>query len=200
MNNNKRVAIFIAASFIIGVAAGQLVSRSHAPAVEAQAAVAPSAHGDMQNAPPQDGACTMDCAKDRPELEARLQKDPNDIEALIALGACDLDMGQPQQGIDRLGRAVVLSKDARQLVQAGVSLARAAETEKAFAAFEKALIADPKDSEALYRAGLLAFHNMGDKGRAVKYWRKYLEVAPQAANAEIIKRAIDQLASEERGG
>ncbi len=202
MNNRKYIAVGVVVGFVLGVGAGQLIPKTEAGAapVVASPASQPAPQDEAHGMPAEGDACGMDCAKERPELEARLAKNPKDIEALIALGACDLDMGNPQQGVERLSQAVMLSTDAKQLVEAGIALAKSAESEKAFAAFEKALVEKPKDSEALYRAGLLAFHNLGDKKRAVSYWTRYLAVAPDAPNAEIIKRAVEQLSKEEQGG
>lgn len=200
MNDQKKLAIGLALGFVIGVIAGQAMPQWSTKTEPVTAAPADhstmSGHGgngEMTAASVE--GLMMECAKERPELEARLQKNPQDVEALLALGACDLDIGDSRQGLSRLSQAAVLTNDPKQLIQAGISFTKVAETEKAFASFEKALLGDPRDSEALYRAGLLAFHNMGDNQKAAQYWKRYLEVAPDAPNAELIRRAVEHIAS-----
>jgi tetratricopeptide (TPR) repeat protein len=196
MNANKAAAIAAAVAFLVGVGVGQVIARmdtaSGTPAVAAEPA---ACHGEMSGhgAPAEGDACEMDCAKDRPALEARLQANPEDVEALIELGACDLSMGDTVSGLDRLSRGAVMATDPALLIKAGIAFARVAESEKAVASFEKALIEDPKNADALYQAGLVSFHNLGDNERAVSYWQRYLEARPDAENAELIRRAVAEL-------
>jgi thioredoxin-like negative regulator of GroEL len=198
MNANKAAAVAAVVAFLVGVGVGQVIAKMDAdtatPAVAAEPA---ESHGDMSGhgggTVAEGDACEMDCAKDRPALEARLKANPDDAEALIELGACDVSMGDTVTGLDRLSHGTVLAIEPGLLIKAGIAFARVAESEKAVASFEKALIEDPRNADALYQAGLVAFHNLGDNARAAAYWQRYLEVKPDAENAELIRRAVAEL-------
>lgn len=193
--NSKSLAITAAVAFVVGVGVGQLIPKSQ-PATQA---VAPSAemnqgHGEADGGMPIGAANpALEYAKERPALEARLQANSEDAEALVKLGICDLMVGDTVTGLDRLSHGAVITNDPRILVLAGIGFAQVAESEKAVAAFEKALIDDPKNADALYRAGLVCFHNLGDTKKAAAYWKRYLEAAPQAENADLIRRAVTEL-------
>ncbi len=204
MNPNRPLALATS----IALAAGIILGRWVVPATsESSASALPSGHPAiaaeaggregqeaMPGVAPGDGCQMENCDVDRPKLEARLAANPNDLEALTALGSCDLDMGSREQGVDRLKQAATLATGRDDLLKVGVALQRAGEADLAIASFEKGLVAAPKDPELLYRAGLVAFHNQGKNEAAIGYWRRYLDAAPNAPNAEIIRRAIETMA------
>lgn len=132
----------------------------------------------------------LDAARDSGLLAAQLMATPDDVDALVALAALELDAGEETRPVDRLQRAVSLTADPRRLVNAGLLLARVARTELAVEAFEKALDSDPGDTQTLYRAGLLAWKNLGDHERGARHWRRYLELAPGTQQASMIRQAM----------
>lgn len=136
----------------------------------------------------------IDCAAERPGIDERLAADPEDAGALIGAGLCDVTRGDSEAGIPRLQEGAVRATAADDLVRAGIGFQIVAKPEMAVAAFEKALIDDPNHPEALYRCGLVLFHNMGDKARAAERWRRFLEVAPASPQAEAVRRALAEIA------
>lgn len=206
---NKNTALAVAVAFLAGAAVGHYVIPESPAAAESKAAMPPghdammAGHGDMSGghaamggeAAHGDGCDMKDCGPEMAALEARIQQNPKDIEALMGLASCGVSMGDTVMAGTRLSKAVILAEDAPTLVQAGILYERMGEAGPALIAFNKALISEPKNAEALYRAGLVSFHNLGEQKKAVEYWKRYLAVQPDAPNAEMIKRAIEHLSA-----
>lgn len=194
---SRRIVAIAAAVLFVG--AGIAIGRYLAAGAGAPAAVrSPSAAGRAVAVPARNaGLPPIDCAAERPGLEARLRADPGDAEALILLGFCDVERGDSLAGADRMKEGMLRSENPRDLLRAGLGFQRIAEPALALSAYEKALVGSPDDPEILYRAGVVAFHNLGDRERAIRHWEAYLRAAPDAANAEIIRRAIENIRGRE---
>lgn len=208
MNPNRNLAIATAVALAVGIILGRWVVPAgldasvgalppgHPPAAEA----AHDEHAGHDHGPAAaagDGCAMENCGTNRPLFESRLAANPDDLEALVALGSCDLDMGAREQGLARLKRAATLATRKDDLLKVGQAFQRAGEANLAIAAFEKGLVEAPKDAELLYRAGLVAFHNLGKNDAAIGYWRRYLEAAPNAPNADLIRRAIETMGTQQ---
>lgn len=197
MTSTRNTALVATVAFLLGAGVGHWVI----PGEEPNAQSGEDFHAAMQAAsgptsqPSDDGSnCTMeDCAADRSALEARLAVNPDDAIALLGLGSCDMDMGNMATGMGRVKRAAELSRQPAELVKAARLLARGGDAMAGLAALDKSLAIDPKNIDALYQGGLIAFHDGGDNALAISYWERYLEAAPDAANADLIKRSVEQL-------
>ncbi len=138
----------------------------------------------------------LDASTESAALAAKLNASPDDVDALIELAAIELDaleLDADTAPVQRLEKAVSLSADPRRLQNAGVYLARAGRSEAALKAFEKALEVAPADTDLLYRAGLLAWHSLGDHERGERHWRRFLELAPGAPQADGVRAALERM-------
>lgn len=137
----------------------------------------------------------LDSATESAAIASRLEASPEDVDALIELAALELDSVDPDADttpVLRLERAVSLTADPRRLRNAGLYLARAGRSASALAAFEKALGAHPEDTDLLYRAGLIAWHSLGDVERGGRHWKRYLELAPGSPQADGVRAALER--------
>lgn len=205
---NKNVSIAAAVALVVGFGIGRYTAPIAPPGMETAgmptghpAAAEGGREGMPSGHPPMGGGAQapvahVDCAAEREGLEKRLVANAADAEAAIHLGACDVDAGETARGLERLRTGVGGTTDAHLLLEAGQALRRAGDAAGAIASFEKGLAGAPNDADLLYHAGLTAFHDLGDETRAVEHWTAYLRVAPDAPNAEMIGRAVENL----RGG
>jgi len=72
----------------------------------------------------------------------------------------------------------------------GLNYTLAVDYAGAISAFEEALKFDSGDSASAYNLGLLYSVYQKDPDKAVKYYRKYLNLSPSAANAEEVRQRI----------
>lgn len=75
----------------------------------------------------------------------------------------------------------------------GLSFTLAVDFGSAISAFEEALKFNPKDADSCYNLGLLYSAFSRDINKALKYYRKYLELAPGGARKEEVKQMINTL-------
>ncbi|MFZ2938296.1 MAG: hypothetical protein WA066_06310 [Candidatus Omnitrophota bacterium] len=75
----------------------------------------------------------------------------------------------------------------------GLSFTLSVDFESAIKAFEDALRFDPKDAQTCYNLGLLYATNNKNIDKAVKYYKRYLELAPKGAKTDEVKQMINIL-------
>lgn len=126
-------------------------------------------------------------------LRARLEADPADLDAALALSHALL----ASQSFDEAAQynARVLEKrpdDPEAMVHQGLMRSASGDLDGGVALVDAVLLKDPKMPEALLFRGMLAMQGR-DRPAAVAYWRHYLEVAPPGARTERIRAALSAL-------
>ena len=96
----------------------------------------------------------------------------------------------------RVNAATALKKDKPLLsllyYNLGLSFTLAMDFNSAIAAFEDAVGQDPKDALSFYNLGLLCSTYRQDPKKAIKYYKKYLELAPaNSPKSQEVKRRIE---------
>jgi tetratricopeptide (TPR) repeat protein len=95
---------------------------------------------------------------------------------------------------DRIARLKDTDKDKDLLAllyyNLGLNYTLAVDYPRAITAFEEALKLDPKDSASAYNLGLLYSVYQKDADKAVKYYRKYLELSPSTSKVGDVKQRI----------
>jgi tetratricopeptide (TPR) repeat protein len=79
---------------------------------------------------------------------------------------------------------------------AGVEALKKGAYKQAQEAFAKALSFDPQDKDACYNLAVLYENYLGNKREALKYYLRYVNLAPEAPDAEQVRSWIDQLNTE----
>ncbi|MDD2752182.1 MAG: tetratricopeptide repeat protein [Candidatus Omnitrophica bacterium] len=97
--------------------------------------------------------------------------------------------------IDKLKtRVSVLEKEKAQVFSdQGNANMQAKLFEQAIDVYEKSLKLDPNNAEVNYRLGLLYKHTRDDPKKAVVYFKKYLQLSPQAKNKKEVEYLIESL-------
>lgn len=77
----------------------------------------------------------------------------------------------------------------------GVMYSRARQFDKAIEACEKAFKNNPRNAEAYYNLGVLYAYAKKDAGKAIEYYRLYLDYAPEADDRDAVQATVRDLAA-----
>ncbi len=111
-------------------------------------------------------------------LEAMVAENPNDVEALVALGHLYLRLQRNDELAAVTQRALELDPDNPEaLTHMGMLLFSMQHPEGVMPSFDRALAVDPDFPEALFLKGMVSFMRQ-DYAAAVGAWEHYLEVVP----------------------
>ena len=130
------------------------------------------------------------------KLETHLKANPEDIDALKAMGWAQMRAGAPDKAIAALKKATQLApQDLQVLALYGETLVEAARgkvSEEALAVFEQVLAADARDPRALYYKGL-RLSQTGAQKQALDLWIALIKDSPKDAEwlPQIRKQAQD---------
>jgi len=95
------------------------------------------------------------------ELKRMLQKNPDEVRVLRALGDMHYDAAMWQQAVGYYERAAELEPDADVLTDLGVCFRGLREFDRALEAFARAHELDPRHWQSLYNTVIVAAHDVG---------------------------------------
>lgn len=130
------------------------------------------------------------------KLESHLEDNPDDVEALKAMGWAQMRAGKPDKAIAALKRAVGLApKDMQLLALYGETLVEAASGkvgDEALDAFNRVLAMNAQEPRALYYKGL-RLSQTGEPKAALDMWIELIKDSPKDAEwlPQIRKQARD---------
>jgi tetratricopeptide (TPR) repeat protein len=154
-------AVCLAAGLGIGYYYGQQPSSSPPPATAAQAA---GQSGFLQ---------------EEAELNAALQANPRNVNALIQMGNLNYDNGRYRQAIDYYGRALDLDpNNANVHTDRGTSYWNLGQADEAITEFQKSLEVNPTHPQTLYNLGVVYLNGKNNAAEARKAWEKLLATNP----------------------
>jgi cytochrome c-type biogenesis protein CcmH len=147
-----------------------------------------------------EGPNTQDLGSLVTPLVQHLHKVPGDGRGWTMLGRLYLTVNDPEDAAKALARAVTIArasgKPSAELYstygEAVVRLSSGTVPPEAQAAFEQALLLDPKDSAARYFLGF-AYAAHGENAKAIALWQSLLNDAP--ANAPYRQELVDRIAA-----
>ncbi len=115
------------------------------------------------------------------DLEMETSRNPNSLEAWIALGHLYFDSSNHVEAIRAYNRALELNpKDANVWTDLGVMYRRNGQPTKAVECFDKASTVDPRHETARFNKGIVLLHDLNQKSQAIRAWQELLKVNPNA--------------------
>ncbi len=127
-------------------------------------------------------------------LEARVSRDPHDVEGWIELGNLNYDLGRPAEAIKAYEKALALKPDNPDvLTDMGTMYRALGQPQKAVELFREAHRVDPGHFNSLYNEGVVLLHDLNDVKGAARAWKEFLALVPQGPQSERIKRILDTL-------
>jgi tetratricopeptide (TPR) repeat protein len=128
-----------------------------------------------------------------PHLELALAAQPDSVQIRAITAQAALGAGMTARGRELLaGIDESTIKDPSTFFNIGIDFVSAGNTEEAVGYFTKALTLDPKDLEAYYQRGLAYIH-LGKMDAARADFKKILELAPPGEQADMAKKALEQI-------
>jgi len=128
-----------------------------------------------------------------------VEREPGNLQAWVALGNGYFDLHQYQKAIEAYGKALELDpKNPDVLTDQGIMYRETKAFDKAIANFEKANKLEPKHVQSLYNLGIVYAHDMNAPDKAIKLWKRVIEIAPTSKQAEDSRKAIEELKGKPR--
>jgi mono/diheme cytochrome c family protein len=112
-------------------------------------------------------------------LAERLQRDPNDVQALLRLAHLHLDRGQVDPARAMYHRVLHIEpRNVEAITHLGNVAAAGGQVDEALRHYDAALAIDPKYAHALWDKALALQHQKGNPAAAVPIWEAFLKVMP----------------------
>jgi len=133
----------------------------------------------MNHLATRENAKTGDSERQIPQLKGMLQKNPNDLNALIALGNIYFDTHRPQEAVDAYSRALAIDpKNPDVRTDLGIMYRELRRFDEALDAFRRAAQDDPQHLNSRFNIGIVLEYDKGDFPGAIQAWEEFLKVAP----------------------
>jgi tetratricopeptide (TPR) repeat protein len=108
-----------------------------------------------------------------------LEKDRNNLQALISLGNAYFDTDQYQQAIDAYSKALSIDpKNPDVRTDMGIMYRKLGQFEKALEAFRRAVQDNPKHINSRFNLGVVLKYDKKDFQGAIQAWEEFLKLEP----------------------
>lgn len=144
-------------------------------------------------------APVLDLAKVK-VLEDAAGREPSNAEPRVELGNLYFDAERYEDAVRWYQEGLKLApNDVNVSTDLGVCYYYMNQPDKALEQFDHSLTIDPKHTKTLLNVGIVKAFGKQDLEGASKAWARVLEIAPDSAEAQAAKRALDSLASAHPG-
>lgn len=136
----------------------------------------------------------IDTEKQITVLKEILSKDPNNLTALIKLGNIYMDTKRFQEAIQYYRKVLEIDPqnvDVR--VDMGTCFRRMGQSQKAIEEYKKAIKIKPDHLYAHRNSGVVLAFDLNKPKEAIREFQIYLKLAPDAPDADQIKKIIMEL-------
>jgi tetratricopeptide (TPR) repeat protein len=189
--------VFAIAGMCFGVILGWVLGSQQATRPAAPVAGAPaqtSAAAPQSQAPPLDEARVQ-------QLKATIDGDPANAGAHAQLGNVYFDAQRFPDAIAAYEQSLKLNpNDADVSTDLGVSYYYTNRPDDALAQFDRSLKIDPKHTKTLLNKGIVLAFGKEDLRAAADEWKKVVELAPDSAEGEAARRALEGVAAAHAAG
>jgi cytochrome c-type biogenesis protein CcmH/NrfG len=128
-------------------------------------------------------------------LKQKIEQNPKDVEAYVALGNLYFDANMPPQAVEYYTKAAELDPhNSNVWTDLGTMHRHNGELDKAIECYEKATKADPKNKNAWFNMGIVYKFDKNQPKQALFAWKKFLElVSPDDPHYESLKKEVADL-------
>lgn len=125
------------------------------------------------------------------------EKDPKKLQDLIKLGDISMDNNRFNEAIDAYTKVLEIDPtNASVLSDRAFCFRHLGKIDEAVEDLGKAVEADPDHAVAHFNLAVILDHDLGNNQEAVEHFERYLQLSPNAPNAEQIKNEISRLKSQ----
>ena len=129
--------------------------------------------------------------------EAALVRDPNNVQAWVALGNDCFDLHLSQKAVEAYGKALALAPAMPMapdiLTDQGVMYRELKDFDKAIADFKEAGKRNPQHVQSRYNLGVVYAQDKHSPAEALQAFNKVIELAPTSPQADLARTAIASL-------
>ena len=181
---SENVVWFVVASLLIGFVSG--------------VAFGIYKSGSIATPNPSDPPAAMDEQRQQAieTLKAKIEKDPEDVQAWIQLGHQYFDTGLTSDAITAYEKALSMQpSNADVWTDLGVMYRRNGQPEKAIDAFDRAINIDSTHEISRFNKGIVLFHDLKDQSGALAAWESVLALNPNATSpsGQKLKDLVDRI-------
>ncbi len=134
------------------------------------------------------------------QYKQRLEANPKDVEALIALGNANFDIQRFDKATELYLRALEIEpKNVLVRTDLASCYRNMGDVEQAFKELNQVLSIDPKHENALYNLGVLLLNDKQDPKGAAAAWERLIAAHPDVAYASDLKKKIEELNAPQAG-
>ena len=131
-------------------------------------------------------------------LKQKIEQNPKDVEALIALGNMYFDANLPPQAIEHYTKALELEPDNSNVwTDLGTMHRHNGDLDKAIECYQKAAKIDPQNKNAWLTLEILYKFDKNQPKQAVQAWKEFLKlVPPDYPHYQSLKKEVVNLESQ----
>jgi cytochrome c-type biogenesis protein CcmH/NrfG len=175
------VIVSLLVGFVVGAVAGIKFSSGDLHAVKTETA-------------PQSAPAKIPSEEETKALEGVLEKDPNNLQAIISLGNRYFDLHQYRKAIDLYSRALKIDpKNADVRTDMAIMYRGLKEYDTAVKELRQAAAQNPGHVNSRYNLGIILLHDKKDIPGAVAAWEDCLKAGATGEQAEVIRGQLKEL-------
>jgi tetratricopeptide (TPR) repeat protein len=180
------IAFGLIAGWIIGTQQGSTRAPASAPALAATSASSPQSSARV---------AVLDEAQVS-ALKSIAEREPSNAKPRVDLGDVYFDAERYDEAITWYRDALRLSpNDVSASTDLGVSYYYTNQSDKALQQFDHSLKLDPKHTKTLLNVGVVKAFGKQDLDGALRAWQQVIQIAPDSAEGQAAKRALDSMRS-----
>ena len=128
------------------------------------------------------------------ELKTILEKDPKNLQALIALGNIYYDGQKFEEAISYYKKALEIDpKISAVWTDMGTMYHQLGKVDSSIICYQKAIDFDSKNKSAWFNLGLVYAFDKKEEKKALLAWRRFLELSPDDPHVQVIKDEMEKL-------
>lgn len=190
-NIQLMVAARCALVLVIGLGACQK-KESSPPAEAPPPAASSGVPGDSQGLP-QDPALAK-AMDEISQYRARVDKDPNDVEAMAQLGNANLVLKRFDDAKGWYERALTVDPNRNETrMDLAIALRFLGKPDDAISELNKVLAKDPKNAAALYNLGVILLEDKHDQKQAIAKWEALMKANPDYPHTAELRQMVEAL-------
>jgi cytochrome c-type biogenesis protein CcmH/NrfG len=192
----ETVILSVVIAFLVGFITGATVAilkgkKGAARPVALQPA--PAAPATAPAAPPS-GPSPAEVSAKIQALKDIVQKDANNLSALVELGNLYFDTDQPKEAVEAYSKYLAIKPDNADVrTDMGIMYRKLGDSDRAMQEFRKAAQTDPTHANSRYNVGVVLLHDKQDIKGAIKAWEDYLKADPNSERAERVKAQMERM-------
>ena len=192
----ETVILSVVIAFLVGFITGATVAilkgrKNDARPVAVQPSATPPA---MAPAAPLSSPSLEEVNPKIQELKDIVQKDANNLSALVELGNLYFDTDQPKEAVEAYSKYLAIKPDNADVrTDMGIMYRKLGDSDRAIQEFRKAAQTDPTHVNSRYNIGVVLLHDKQDIKGAIKAWEDYLKADPNSERAERVKAQMERM-------